>query len=117
VTEAQLLAVVMRMCESRGLLHHHCRDSRYCGGYPGLPDLVISSRHGTIFAELKSATGDLAPQQNRWAWSLRASREQWHLWRPIDLADGTIQDALDYLAGDGEDPWHDCTDTSMEDAA
>lgn len=103
VTEGELLARVTRMCDERHLLYHHCHDSRYCRGTAGLPDLIISSRNGTIFVELKSASGAMTTQQTQWRWSLKASREQWHLWRPADFYSGAIVDALNYLAGAGMD--------------
>ena len=47
----------------------------------GFPDLVLV-RERVIYAELKSRTGSLEPEQRAWRDWLRATGAEWHLWRP-----------------------------------
>lgn len=113
MTESGLLEAIIAECASRGLLVHHCRDSRYCEGTPGIPDLIIASFKGVIFAELKSAVGDTSADQDLWRYALyRVSHPsrgyppvitelqsvQYRLWRPEHWDAGTIQDHLARLA-------------------
>lgn len=54
----------------------------------GFPDVVLLRRGRLIFAELKSATGRLKPEQEGWRDDLQAVQTvEWHLWRPCDLDD------------------------------
>lgn len=107
--EKQLLARVANEANSRGLLWHHCQDSRECSGQPGFPDLLIAGTRGIMIAELKSADGETSADQDQWRWvlskaDLNCSREcermgNFHqLWRPADLIDGTIGRELGWLA-------------------
>lgn len=99
MNEAAFRAQVLDLCRRNKLLVHACRDSRYCLGHRGLPDLIIASEHGILFAELKTEVGDTDADQDLWIWTLsRTARGMVHVWRPADLDDGTIESALRGLA-------------------
>lgn len=54
-------------------------------GDTGFPDLVLAHpTRGTIFAELKSATGRLSDNQIAWIGVLKASGAEVYVWRPSD---------------------------------
>jgi hypothetical protein len=104
VNEQQLLAaVVEQLAGQRQLVWHHCSASFRCAGPGGLPDLVIAGPGGLVFAELKSAAGELSAGQQAWQWALHtaSSRTPFRLWRPADWADGRIQSELALLSGKG----------------
>ena len=99
-TEAQLQANVVELAGWLGLAVFHPYDSRRSTG-PGYPDLTIAGASGLLFAELKSATGVLSPDQRAWRDRLRAAGQPWRLWRPADWASRAIYVQLAMLA-DGE---------------
>jgi hypothetical protein len=88
MTEKELDRHVRRLCTDLGLLRYHPMDSR--GSSSGYPDLTVAGPNGVIFAELKSAVGKLRPDQVTWRDQLLTAGARWHLWRPADLAAGTI---------------------------
>ena len=94
--EAQLQREVIDLATRLNHLVFHSTDSRRDTG-PGFPDLVITGRHRTLFAELKSATGNLSTEQTRWKYALIASGMYWTLWRPKDLANGHVETVLHEL--------------------
>ena len=49
----------------------------------GFPDLVLV-RDRVIFAEVKSAGGQLEPEQRAWRDRIQGAGGEWHLWRPGD---------------------------------
>lgn len=49
----------------------------------GWPDLVLV-RERIIFAELKSDSGTLSPEQREWMIALRAASAEFYVWRPCD---------------------------------
>lgn len=55
----------------------------------GFPDLVLV-RERVIFAELKSKTGRLRPDQVTWLDRLRDTGAEVYVWRPKDLEDISI---------------------------
>lgn len=93
MTEAELMEGIRRMCDRLGLLAFHVRDSRGSWG-PGFPDLVISSRKGCVFAECKSMTGTLSPDQRRWRDALTTAGMPYQVWKPSHYYDGTIANEL-----------------------
>lgn len=115
MSEAELLAEVIKLCEQLGLLYHHCPDGRGCQGQRGLPDLIVLGIRGLALIELKSADGELSGDQQRWWWTAgdlidamgapnRGTIDGWlsyALWRPGDLASGLIERELSCLTARG----------------
>src|SRR5258708_35137386 len=92
MTETELDRNIRRLCRDLGLRCYHTHDSRRSPA--GFPDLVIVGPNGVIYAELKTTTGKLRPEQTGWRDDLIAAGQTWHLWRPDGLADGTIARTL-----------------------
>lgn len=82
MSEAQFQQRIIDYCQLRGLLVFHDNDSRR--NRAGFPDLVVAGAHGVIFAELKTETGKLRPEQETWLLKLRAAGSTAYLWRPSD---------------------------------
>lgn len=97
MTEAELLRNVRVLAADYHLQLFHCRDSRGSSG-AGFPDLVIAGRRGVLFVELKSFSGSLTPDQRRWGSVLREAGQQWVVWRPAELDNGTIALALESIS-------------------
>ncbi|HEY5870710.1 MAG TPA: VRR-NUC domain-containing protein [Candidatus Tectomicrobia bacterium] len=73
---------VVRLAKDHSWLVYHTRDSR--GSAEGFPDLVLV-REVIIFAELKTRTGKLTAEQDRWLTMLAApGLVSVYLWRPSD---------------------------------
>lgn len=89
--ERLLTAAVIAECSRLGLLVHHCADARRCEGDRGLPDLIIVSHGGVLFAELKSDDGDTSADQDRWLYALHTAGVGYVVWRLVDWRAGTIQ--------------------------
>lgn len=53
----------------------------------GWPDLVLCKPPKLIYAELKSETGRLTPQQRVWLTMLGECGQEWYVWRPRDMDD------------------------------
>lgn len=87
MTEATLLTAVRKIARLTGWLTYHTHDSRR--SEPGFPDLVLlhTRRHRLIFAELKTDTGRLTPDQENWLAALAETGHEIALWRPTDLDD------------------------------
>lgn len=107
ITEDDLKRTVIDMCRSLGLLVAHFRPAQIRPGVwvtpveadgAGFVDLVIVGPGGVLFWELKSATGQLSAEQNKWLIALsRAGAKAW-LIRPQHLRNGTVEAALKRLA-------------------
>jgi hypothetical protein len=97
MTEAELMEAIRAMVRDLGLAAFHAADSRRSWGR-GFPDLVIAGRAGTIFRECKTESGSLSPEQRRWGDVLKRGGQNWRVWRPSDLLDGTIARELTDLA-------------------
>lgn len=50
-----------------------------------------------ILRELKTDTGKLTPEQERWGLMLRHAGQDWDVWRPADLHSGRIQRELEAI--------------------
>jgi hypothetical protein len=85
-------ASVIKFCQLFGIAYYHTYDSRRSA--KGWPDLVIVGKRGFITRELKTATGRLTADQQRWGLMLRAVGVSWDVWRPDDLASGRIEREL-----------------------
>jgi len=94
MTEAQLLTNVRQMAKLGGWLQFHDTDSRR--NSPGLPDLVLlhPETGQLLFAELKSQTGRIRPEQQQWIDALHRGGHTVRVWRPEQWTDGTIARAL-----------------------
>lgn len=74
MTEAALLATVRAMAKRLGWLMYHTHNSKHSEA--GFPDIVLA-RHGiVIFAELKSQTGRITPEQQKWLDELSETQSQ-----------------------------------------
>jgi hypothetical protein len=88
MTEAELQDRVRAMCDALGLVVRHVRDER--GNWlQGWPDLDILGTR-LIHRELKSMRGQLTGDQRRVGAKLTRAGQDWAVWRPVDLLDGTI---------------------------
>jgi VRR-NUC domain len=93
LSEKELQAAVVELARRLGYLVYHPYDSRRSA--PGYPDLTcVHPRSGALlWAELKSTTGRLTPDQEAWLRAL-ALRSAVFVWRPADWRDGSIARAL-----------------------
>jgi hypothetical protein len=96
MTEAMLLAKIIRMCEELGLKYHHVYVGRV--GQVGYVDLTIAGPGGLLLRELKSALGTLSEEQEKWRTMLKASGQNYAVWTPADWRLGRIHDQLWRLA-------------------
>jgi hypothetical protein len=90
MSEADLQANVVELVGRLGGMTYHTHDSRRSAA--GFPDLVIVfPRTGWLgFAELKSATGKVSPDQRRWLHALLDTPAEVHLWRPANWPDPIV---------------------------
>lgn len=95
MTEAELQVLVAKQCRQLGLLHFHVLSS--LGMARGWPDSVIIGCR-TIFRELKTDGGNLTREQITVGYRLKASGQDWNVWRPNDWASGRIIRELESLA-------------------
>jgi hypothetical protein len=80
--ERDFQAAVCELAKTLGCLVYHTHDSRRSEA--GFPDLVIVGRHGVMFRELKTATGRVTPEQDRWITFLARGDANVAVWRPQD---------------------------------
>lgn len=88
LTERQLQDMICDYARIHGwLIHHDRRDDLSIGGDPGFPDLVLARDGVVIFAELKTAAGQVTASQVTWFDALIQNDGEpagVHLWRPSD---------------------------------
>ena len=82
VTEKQFMAAVIEMAQMLGWLVYHTHDSRRSEA--GFPDIVAVRRDRVLFIELKTETGRLSEDQERWLSALGLAGAAVHFWRPSD---------------------------------
>lgn len=75
---------VLDIATAYGWWAHHEYDSRR--GTSGLPDLILLRAPRLVFAELKTNTGRVRPEQRQVMTDLAASGVEVGLWRPRDLS-------------------------------
>ncbi len=81
VTEAQFQEVVIEAAGYLGWRIYHTWLAKRSPA--GFPDLVLARPPRVIFAEIKSATGKLRPEQDAWGELLRACPGvEYAVWRP-----------------------------------
>lgn len=87
-SETQFQVAVVELAILSGWRVMHIHDSRRGLG-AGYPDLTLLHRRTgrLLFAELKTATGRVSPEQQGWINDLRRGGHEVHVWRPADLAD------------------------------
>lgn len=84
LSEEQFQRRITDLCTWLQLAWHHETDSRR--SHAGFPDLVIvgDGDRGVVFAELKSDTGVLEPEQQWWLDRLTLAGLRAYVWRPKD---------------------------------
>lgn len=87
-----LEAHVIRLMDDLGLWGYHPRNS--IGSRRGWPDWVILGPRGALFRELKSEHGTLTADQRYVGRLLTAAGQDFAVWRPADLLDGTVAKQL-----------------------
>jgi len=93
LTEDELLTAVLDLLQVYGYRTLHIRPARTARGWEtpvqaqgkGFPDICAAGRGRLIFAELKSQTGTLEPEQVAWVEALIAAGQTCFIWRPSDL--------------------------------
>lgn len=84
VPEDRVLKAVRHHALTNGYLFYHTHDSR--GSDKGLPDVIATNGTRILFAELKSSTGKLTPEQNVWLKMLEnTGLVDVRIWRPVDI--------------------------------
>src|SRR6266702_8909514 len=103
MTENELLVAITvgtpgrrGLCPELGLWWYHSYDSTRSS--PGWPDLVILSRRGILFRELKTEDATLTFEQRRVGVLLKPAGQSWEVWRPSDLFAGIIERQLRRIA-------------------
>lgn len=91
MSEATLQVRVEAIARVHGWLAYHTHDSRR--SQAGFPDLTLVRDGRIVFAELKSETGRLRPEQREWLEQLGRATEVW-VWRPSDYLSGEIERVL-----------------------
>jgi hypothetical protein len=98
MTEDELGAEVATLANDLGIWWHHCRDSRYCQGVAGLPDLLLIGDRGLMFAELKGDNGRSSRQQLRYAARLMQAGAKYQLWTPEQWRAGWVRRRLQAIS-------------------
>jgi hypothetical protein len=108
MTETELQDRIRGLCADLGLTVQHIHDPRR-SWLPGWPDLVIIGTRA-IWRELKSEHGSLTPEQRDVGNRLTRAGQDWAIWRPRDLLDGTIGRQLADVAAIQPRLWEDTPD-------
>lgn len=80
ITEKAFQAQVVQLAKSLGWLCYHTWNSIHSA--KGFPDLVLVKGEQVIFAELKSETGKVSPEQEAWLEALTLAGQKVYTWRP-----------------------------------
>jgi hypothetical protein len=99
VNEHELQAAVLRLCDRLQLKVLALPDSKRITHGRGWPDLTIAGPREVMFAELKSAGGQLSKEQRVLKYALEATGHYYAVWRPLDLQRGHIEIELRRVAG------------------
>lgn len=103
MSEAELQRAVLELAAALGYLCYHPIPARTEKGWStaaqgngaaGFPDLVLVGHGRVVFAELKSGSGRLRPEQLGWRDSILANGGEWVLWNPTDWMAGTVERSL-----------------------
>ncbi len=86
ISEKHFQSQVLELARLSGWRCYHTFDSRR--SVPGFPDLVLVRAPVVLFAELKSESGKLRPEQREWLELLsRCEGVEARLWRPGDWSE------------------------------
>lgn len=86
MTEKELRQSIVRAAREFGWRVYFTWSSMHSPA--GFPDLTMVRNSRLIFAELKTDSGKVTPDQEAWMTALRTSgRCEVYLWRPTDLED------------------------------
>ena len=83
IKEAEFQVAIINLAEAMKWRVFHCARadlSVRSWTAKGFPDLVLARDETVLFVELKSETGRLTKDQEKW----RDCLPHWHLWRPTD---------------------------------
>lgn len=90
-TETTFQDAVIDLAKLYGWKLAHFRPGRTNKGWrtpmqgdTGFPDLVLARDSELVFAELKSDTGKLSPEQGAWRVALQSAGAEHRVWRPKD---------------------------------
>ena len=100
LSERELQDAIGELLNVLGYTWDHFRPARTkhgwvtpLSGHKGAPDLrMVGSR--LLFAELKSAKGNLSPEQEGWIDRLRGVGAEVYVWRPEDWWSGEVERVL-----------------------
>lgn len=86
MSESDLQASVMDLSRRLGWIVYHIPDSRRATAR-GVPDLIMinEAQSRVLFAELKTTSGKLRPEQMFWLHVLKNAGVETAVWRPEDL--------------------------------
>lgn len=101
MTHGQIIAAIQDRARRRGVLSHHCPDSRRCDGDRGLPDLLLVGMFGAAWIEVKSPGDRLKPDQVTWKHALGAAGQVYQVVREGDLDDGGAVNMLLLFVSEG----------------
>lgn len=107
MSEAELQREVIECAQYLGYRVAHFRPARTKDGWRtpvaadgrGFPDLVMVREHPAghervVYAELKSQTGEVEPDQQAWIDALRAAGEEVYVWYPRHWSSGLVEAVL-----------------------
>lgn len=97
-TEGQLQAKIIQLAQELGWMVYHTHDSRR--SQKGWPDLVLlhPGKRRLMIWELKSATGQVRPDQKKWLQALGLVGITAGIRRPADWAAGLVERELRGMA-------------------
>jgi hypothetical protein len=101
--EKPFTAVIAGLCRFYGLAYCHVPDARRALVSPGWPDFEIwglaSEKALRKYVELKTYRGTVTAAQRRLGGRLLDWGEDFTVWRPLDLYNGTIEGTLAQMSG------------------
>jgi len=84
-TEAAWQRTIVEAAKWMGYRVYHTQISIH--SVKGFPDLVLVGRGQVVFAEVKTATGKVSPEQHAWIAAITANGGLAYIWRPADWLD------------------------------
>jgi hypothetical protein len=96
MSHADLETEIRKLCKERGIKVWQDKDPRR--NEKGFPDFLLLGSGNVLWRELKTMQDDLKPEQRRFGSWLMRSDQDWAVWRPSDLRNGSIETQLDRIA-------------------